>query len=85
MVASKLPTPGNELGAEALALAYAAACLLWMTNRKGGRLVQCVAALGQMALTNYLLQSAILGWIWFWHQPRWVYVCLSVVVLGCGV
>ncbi len=48
-----------------LAFAYAAAFLLWMTKRRSGGLIRSVAALGQMALTNYLLQSVILGLIFY--------------------
>ncbi len=48
-----------------LALACASAFLLWMTNRRSGSLLQSVAAVGQMALTNYLLQSVILGLIFY--------------------
>ena len=48
-----------------LAFAYAAAFLLWMANRKAGNLMLSVAAVGQMALTNYLSQSVILGLIFY--------------------
>ena len=36
-----------------------------MRNRKAGNLLRSVAALGQMALTNYLLQSVILGLVFY--------------------
>jgi uncharacterized protein len=50
-----------------LALAYAAAFLLWMAHRRAGPVIRSIAALGQMSLTNYLLQSIILGLIFYSH------------------
>lgn len=48
-----------------LALGYAAGFLLWTANRKSGRCLRSVAALGQLSLTNYLLQSVLLSGIFY--------------------
>ncbi len=48
-----------------LAFAYTSAFLLWMNKRPSGKFLTSVAALGQMALSNYLLQSVILGFIFY--------------------
>jgi uncharacterized protein len=47
-----------------LALAYVSGLLLWLKPRRIS-LLPGLAALGQMALTNYLLQSIVLGWIFY--------------------
>ena len=47
-----------------LALAYVSGLLLWLTPRRT-LLVPGLAALGRMALTNYLLQSIVLGCIFY--------------------
>ncbi len=47
-----------------LALAYVAGLLLWLTPRRAS-LWRGLAAIGQTALTNYLLQSIILGFIFY--------------------
>ncbi|MBV9863983.1 MAG: DUF418 domain-containing protein [Abitibacteriaceae bacterium] len=48
-----------------LALAYAAALLLWLSFIQPGAGLISVAALGQMALTNYLVQSVVLSLIFY--------------------
>ncbi len=47
-----------------LALAYVAGLLLWLKPRRTF-LLPGLAALGQMALTNYLLQSIVLGFVFY--------------------
>jgi uncharacterized protein len=47
-----------------LALAYLSALLLWLTPRRAARM-SGLAALGRMALTNYLVQSIVLGFIFY--------------------
>jgi len=47
-----------------LALAYVTGFLLWVASRHAPRLPR-VAALGQMALTNYLMQSVVLGLVFY--------------------
>lgn len=47
-----------------LALAYASAVLLFSRTRRAGPL-PALAAAGQMALTNYLLQSLVLGFVFY--------------------
>jgi uncharacterized protein len=59
------PSLIDALASIPLPFAYASAFLLWMPNRKSGHLTRSVAALGQMALTNYLLQSVILGVVFY--------------------
>jgi uncharacterized protein len=48
-----------------LALAYAAGLLLVLQSPRATRLTAPFAAAGRMALTNYLAQSAILGWLFY--------------------
>jgi len=52
-----------------LALAYAAALLLWLRGPRARPLAAPIAAAGQMALTNYLAQS----------------ICLSLIFYGYGL
>jgi uncharacterized protein len=47
-----------------LALAYISGLLLWLNPRRTSRLTG-LAAIGQMALTNYVLQSIVLGCIFY--------------------
>ena len=47
-----------------LALAYVSGLLLWLNPRRTSRLPG-LAAIGQMALTNYVLQSIVLGCIFY--------------------
>ena len=48
----------------ALAMAYGAALLLWLNSCRPSRFPG-LAALGQMALTNYLVQSVVLGFLFY--------------------
>jgi uncharacterized protein len=48
-----------------LALGYAAALFLWMGPGRPAPLLAPVAAVGQMALTNYLVQSLVLGFVFY--------------------
>ena len=48
-----------------LALAYAAAALLWNPSARASRFAVALAALGRMALTSYLSQSVVLGFIFY--------------------
>jgi len=57
--------PGSGLAAPILlALAYVSGLLLWLTPRRASALPGLTAA-GRMALTNYLLQSIALGFIFY--------------------
>ena len=47
-----------------LAMAYVSGLLLWLTPQRALRLPR-LAAMGRMALTNYLVQSIVLGIIFF--------------------
>jgi uncharacterized protein len=48
-----------------LALAYGAGLLLWLSRAPASALVAQLAAAGQMALTNYLTESIVLGVIFY--------------------
>jgi uncharacterized protein len=48
-----------------LALAYAAALLLWLRPGRAPGMVAPFAAAGQMALTNYLTESIVLGFVFY--------------------
>jgi uncharacterized protein len=48
-----------------LALAYAAGLLLVLQSPRAARLAAPFAAVGRMALTNYVAQSVILGWLFY--------------------
>ncbi len=67
-----LQTVVAAIGVPALALAYAAGIALAFGSAWGRRLVGRMAAAGRMALTNYLMHSAIMivlfyGWGLGWH------------------
>ncbi len=47
-----------------LALAYFSGLLLWLTPQRAARMLS-IAAMGRMALTNYLVQSLVLGFIFY--------------------
>jgi len=47
-----------------LALAYLSGLLLWLTPQRAARMPG-IAAIGRMALTNYLVQSLVLGVIFY--------------------
>ena len=48
-----------------LAFSYAAGLLLWMTPARVTPVTSLFASLGQMALTNYLTESVVLGFIFY--------------------
>jgi uncharacterized protein len=48
-----------------LAFAYGVAIIAVIHRQLGSQLMRCVAPLGRMAFTNYVLQSVILGWIFY--------------------
>lgn len=48
-----------------LALAYAAGLLLWFSKPRTGVVMASLAAAGQMALSNYIAQSMVLGAIFY--------------------
>lgn len=67
-----------------LALAYVSGLLLWLTPRRA-LLLPGLAALGQMALTNYLLQSIVLGCIFYGYGFGLFGRLGSAVAAGIGV
>ena len=57
--------PANHVDATILlAAAYVSALLLWLTPKRTAQWPG-IAALGQMALTNYLFQSIVLGFVFY--------------------
>lgn len=55
----------DQIAPIVLALGYAGAILLLATNGRTRRLVAWAAPLGRTAFTSYVLQSVILGWIFY--------------------
>lgn len=54
-----------RIGGVVLALGYAATIILCVSFPAGKRLLAWAAPVGRMAFTNYLLQSIVLGWIFY--------------------
>lgn len=72
----------------ALSSAYAAALLLALRWRPGAALVAPLAAIGRMALTNYLMQAAVmvplclaLGWFDTFTPPRALLLALALFLI----
>jgi uncharacterized protein len=77
-----------DLHAWSLAAAYMAALLLALRSEAGSRLLLPLAAVGRMALTNYLMQAALLvplclafGWFDRFTPSRGVLLALAVFLL----
>jgi uncharacterized protein len=49
--------------APALTAAYVGAVLLFLGSGRGRRLCRALASAGRLSLTNYLMQSAVLAWV----------------------
>ena len=67
-----------------LAMAYVSGLLLWLKPRRIS-LLPGLAALGQMALTNYLLQSIVLGFIFYGYGFGLFGRIGSVAAAGIGL
>lgn len=67
-----------------LATAYVSGLLLWLTPRRI-RLAQGLTAIGRMALTNYLLQSIVLGFIFYGYGLGLFGRIGSTAAAGTGV
>ncbi len=63
-------TVGQGIGAPLLSLAYTSALCLLMLRPGWSRRLQVLAPAGQMALTNYLMQSIICTWIFYGYGLR---------------
>ncbi len=59
------------IGGPALCLSYAAAVILWLRRDSWKGRLRPVAAAGQMALTNYLLQSLVCTFIFYSYGLGW--------------
>ena len=68
-----------------LASAYAAMIVLWADSDGGSRLKQMLGAAGQMALSNYLMQSVIFGLIFYGYGFGLLGQLGSASVAGMGV
>jgi uncharacterized protein len=61
-----IPPPFNFVSPDVLlALSYAAGLFLWLRLPRSATIISAISASGQMALTNYLAQSVILGFIFY--------------------
>lgn len=69
MFIGRLP---GELGAPLLALATVAAVMLFFARREKSRLAESLAAVGQMSLTNYLMHSVILTFLFYGTGLGWI-------------
>lgn len=61
----RLLETADRLGGVMLALGYAAIIIAWVSLPSGQKKLAWAAPIGRMALTNYLAQSLILGWIFY--------------------
>jgi uncharacterized protein len=53
-----------------LSLVYLGALGLYIAGRpEPNRLAQCLAAMGRLALSNYLVQSLVMMLLWYWTGP----------------
>jgi uncharacterized protein len=60
----------NYLTAPFLTAAYAAALLMLFGSRNGARVVAALAPMGKLALSNYLLQSMVMAWLFTGYGLR---------------
>jgi len=60
------------LTAPFLGAAYAAGLLLWLGSARGRPWLALLAPAGRMALSNYLLQSAVCAWLFLAYGLRWI-------------
>ncbi len=67
-----------------LALAFVAGLLLWLTPQRAAALPG-LAAIGRMALTNYLLQSIVLGFIFYGYGLGMFGRIGSAAAAGIGI
>jgi uncharacterized protein len=61
----RMRNPATALSLVPLALAYVAALLLFLSREPGGERFGWLVPLGRMALTNYLAQSIVLGFVFY--------------------
>ena len=61
----RLEIPASAVGTIMLALGYASLVVAIATLRSGRRWLAWAEPLGRMAFTNYILQSLVLGWIFY--------------------
>jgi uncharacterized protein len=61
----------SQLGALPLALGYVGLTVLWANSGRARWLQSTLQAVGRMALTNYLLQSVICGFVFYSYGLAW--------------
>ena len=82
----------NSFGAPALSLAYVSGIILLIHNGYLARLKHGLAAVGRMALTNYLLHSIIASFLfygygfgWYGQMPPWLGLIPVFVIFGLQI
>ncbi len=60
----------NYLTAPFLTMAYVAALLMLFDSRHGARVVAALAPMGKLALSNYLMQSLLMAWLFTGYGLR---------------
>ena len=92
MISASSGTPASAWGplfdtfaCLSLASAYAAMIVLWADSDGGSRLKQMLGAAGQMALSNYLMQSVVFGLIFYGYGFGLLGQLGSASVAGMGV
>ncbi|MFY8217310.1 MAG: DUF418 domain-containing protein, partial [Chthoniobacterales bacterium] len=78
---------GLSLGAPLMAFGIAIGVLCWAERAAGGWLAGCLATVGRMSLTGYIMHSVLLGFIFYGWGLGWFEKVdqLGVIVVAFGV